>query len=240
LSELTGRRAVELAKTADQKTFSPRAILTPKALTNALTVLHAIGGSTNALIHITAVAARLGIKIDLDMVDQLGRNVPVLVDLKPSGAHYMEHLYEDGGLMAVLRELKPHLYLDCLTVSGKTLGEEIEDAKVSKARKVIRISSDPIYPVGGLAILRGNLAPRGAVIKHSAASPDLLKHRGRAVVFSSLEDLALRIDSAERLAIPESGYRRLYQTTVTQADIGCDFDFMVPSMTGTAPVLKGR
>ncbi|NBP46841.1 MAG: hypothetical protein EBU64_02110, partial [Burkholderiaceae bacterium] len=101
-----------------------------------------------------------------------------LVDLKPSGAHYMEHLYEDGGLMAVLRELKPHLYLDCLTVSGKTLGEEIEDAKVSKARKVIRISSDPIYPVGGLAILRGNLAPRGAVIKHSAASPDLLKHRG--------------------------------------------------------------
>jgi dihydroxy-acid dehydratase len=351
LSELTGRRAVELAKTADQKTFSPRAILTPKALTNTLTVLHAIGGSTNALIHITAVAARLGIKIDLDMVDQLGRNVPVLVDLKPSGAHYMEHLYEDGGLMAVLRELKPHLYLDCLTVSGKTLGEEIEDAKVSKARKVIRISSDPIYPVGGLAILRGNLAPRGAVIKHSAASPDLLKHRGRAVVFSSLEDLALRIDSpgldvnaddilvlqnagpkgapgmpeagylpipkklaqagvkdmvrisdarmsgtafgtivlhitpesaengplavvrngdmivldvsqrllqlevddaeirkridalaspAERLAIPESGYRRLYQTTVTQADIGCDFDFMVPSMTGTAPVLKGR
>jgi dihydroxy-acid dehydratase len=350
LSELTGRRAVELAKTADQKIFSPRAILTPKALTNALTVLHAIGGSTNALIHITAVAARLGIKINLDQVDQLGRNVPVLVDLKPSGAHYMEHLYEDGGLMAVLKELKPHLYLDCLTISGRTLGEEIELAKVTKVRKVIRISSNPIFPVGGLAVLHGNLAPRGAVIKHSAASPDLLKHRGRAVVFSSLEDLALRIDSpdldvnaddilvlqnagpkgapgmpeagylpipkklaqvgvkdmvrisdarmsgtafgtivlhitpesaengplaivrngdmivldvsqrllrlelddeeiqkriaalappAERLAIPESGYRRLYQTTVTQADIGCDFDFMVPSITGTAPILKG-
>ena len=351
LSELTGRRAVKLATIANEGNFSPRKLLSPQAITSALTVLHAIGGSTNALIHFTAVAARLGIKIDLDLFDRLGRNVPVLVDLKPSGSHYMEHLYEDGGLMGVLRELKSYLYLDCLTVSGKTLGEEIDEAKVTKARKVIRIASEPIYPVGGLAIVRGNLAPRGAVIKHSAASPHLLKHRGRAVVFQSLEDLAKRVDSpdldvtaddilvlqnagpkgapgmpeagylpipkklaqagvkdmvrisdarmsgtafgtivlhitpesaengplaivrngdmivldvekrllklelddaeiqrrieallpiAQRLKIPESGYRRLYQTTVTQADIGCDFDFMVPHMHGVAPILKGN
>jgi dihydroxy-acid dehydratase len=351
LSELTGRRAVELGKTASEDRFSPRTILSPEALTNALVVLHAIGGSTNALIHFTAIAARLGIKLDLEHFDRLGRNIPVLVDLKPSGSHYMEHLYEDGGLMGVLRELKPHLYLDCLTVSGRTLGEEIDAAKVTKARKVIRIASEPIYPVGGLAVLKGNLAPRGAVIKHSAASPNLLKHRGRAVVFKSLEDLALRVDSpdldvtaedilvlqnagpkgapgmpeagylpipkklaqagvkdmvrisdarmsgtafgtivlhvtpesaengplaivqdgdmitldvekrllqlelddaeiarriaaletpAKRLNIPKTGYRHLYQTTVTQADIGCDFDFMVPSAHGMVPLLKGN
>ena len=351
LSELTGRRAVELGKTAGEGRFSPRNILSPEAMTNALVVLHAIGGSTNALIHFTAIAARLGIKLDLERFDRLGRNIPVLVDLKPSGSHYMEHLYEDGGLMGVLRELKPHLYLDCLTVSGRTLGEEIDAAKVTKARKVIRIASEPIYPVGGLAVLKGNLAPRGAVIKHSAASPNLLKHRGRAVVFKSLEDLALRVDSpdldvtaedilvlqnagpkgapgmpeagylpipkklaqagvkdmvrisdarmsgtafgtivlhvtpesaengplaivqdgdmitldvekrllqlelddveiarriaaletpAKRLNIPKTGYRHLYQTTVTQADVGCDFDFMVPSAHGVVPLLKGN
>lgn len=351
LSELTGRRAVELAKTASEGIFSPRTILSQKALTNALTVLQAIGGSTNALIHFTAIAARLGIKVDLDRFDQLGRSVPVLVDLKPTGSHYMEHLFEDGGIMGVLQELRSHLYLDCMTVSGKTLGEEIDAAKMSKARKVIRIASEPIYPVGGLAVLQGNLAPRGAVIKHSAASPNLLKHRGRAVVFSSLEDLANRIDSpdldvnpddilvlqnagpkgapgmpeagylpipkklaqagvkdmvrisdarmsgtafgtivlhvtpesaengplaivrngdmimldvekrllqleiddaemqrrltelgssTQRLNIPESGYRHLYLTSVTQADIGCDFDFMVPAASATAPILKGK
>jgi dihydroxy-acid dehydratase len=198
LAEFTGRRAVELAQLPDPSTFSSQAILTPQALTNAFTVLHAIGGSTNALIHFTAIAARLGIQIDLAAIDRLGRQVPVLVDLKPSGSHYMEHLYEEGGLMAILQELKPHLYLDCMTISGRTLGEEITSSNnkksTTRAKKVIRIATEPIFPVGGLAVLKGNLAPRGAIIKHSAATPVLLQHRGRAVVFTSLEDLALRID----------------------------------------------
>ena len=114
-------------------------------MTNALIVLHAIGGSSNALIHFTAVAARRGIVIDLAAFDQLGRNIPVLVDLKPSGAHYMEHLYEDGGLMAVLKQLRPMLYLDCITVSGRTLGEEIDAAEVPATRKVIRLATSPIF-----------------------------------------------------------------------------------------------
>ena len=138
------------------------------------------------MIHFTAIAARLGIQIDLEAIDRLGRHVPVLVDLKPSGSHYMEHLYEDGGLMAILQQLKPHLYLDCMTISGRTLGEEIELANNKKSttrdKKVIRIATEPIFPVGGLAVLKGNLAPRGAVIKHAAATPALLQHRGRAVV----------------------------------------------------------
>ena len=192
-AEASGAQAVRLADSGPK----PDAILSAKAFTNALTVLHAIGGSTNALIHVTAVAARRGIRIDLDRFDALGRNVPVLVDLKPSGMHYMEHLHEAGGVSAVLRELLPLLHLDVPTVTGKTLGEVIEAAEVSPGQQVIRSPADPIFPSGGIAVLRGNLAPAGAVIKHASATPALLKHTGRAVVFDSLDALAARIDAAD-------------------------------------------
>jgi dihydroxy-acid dehydratase len=192
-AEASGARAVALAQSGPK----PDAILSAKAFTNALTVLHAIGGSTNALIHVTAIAARRGIRIDLDGFDALGRNVPVLVDLKPSGMHYMEHLHDAGGLVAVLRALQPLLHLDVPTVSGKTLGEVIAASEANPEQQVIRSREDPIFPTGGIAVLRGNLAPAGAVIKHSSATPRLLKHTGRAVVFDSLDALAARIDAPD-------------------------------------------
>ncbi|HEX4328117.1 MAG TPA: IlvD/Edd family dehydratase [Burkholderiales bacterium] len=192
-SEATGRVAVKLA----EKEVKPLSIMTPKAFSNALTVLHAIGGSTNALIHLTAVAARAGITVDLEAFDALGRKVPVLVDLKPSGQFYMEHLHEAGGLNAVLRELKPWLHLDALTVDGRTLGEVIDASEADPTQHVVKTVADPVYPTGGLAVLRGNLAPHGALIKHSSATQALLQHTGRAVVFESLEDLAERIDSPD-------------------------------------------
>jgi len=193
LAEASGRRAAALAGGGS----SARDILTANAFSNALVVLHAIGGSTNALIHLTAIAARRGVRIDLDRFDALGREVPVLVDLKPSGQHYMEHFHEAGGLNAVLRELKPLLHLDVPTVSGKTLGDAIEAAEIVSGQNVVRPLAEPIHPTGALAILRGNLAPGGAVIKHSAATPALLQHAGRAVVFDSLDDLAARIDAPD-------------------------------------------
>jgi dihydroxy-acid dehydratase len=342
LAEASGKQAAALAAEA----LRPDALLTAKGFSNALVVLHAIGGSTNALIHLTAIAARCGVRVDLDRFDALGRNVPVLVDLKPSGQHYMEHLHEAGGLNAVLRELEPLLHLDVPTVSGKTLGEVIAASEIVPGQQVVRTLANPIYGSGGLAVLRGNLAPGGAVIKHSSATPALLRHAGRAVVFDSFDDLAARIDAPEldvtaddvlvlrnagprgapgmpeagyipfpknlaqrgikdmvrisdarmsgtafgtivlhvtpeaaaggplacvrngdtiRLDVerrsielcvaPEevqrrsaalparlseeslSGYRRLYVEHVTQADLGCDFDFMFPAnTTGSAPI----
>ncbi|HVN34762.1 MAG TPA: IlvD/Edd family dehydratase [Casimicrobiaceae bacterium] len=192
-AEASGARAVAIAQSGP----NPEAILSAKAFTNALSVLHAIGGSTNALIHVTAVAARRGVRIDLDAFDKLGRSVPVLVDLKPSGAHYMEHLHDAGGVPAVLRELRPFLHLDVPTVGGTTLGEAIAASEVDPTQQVIRSPGNPIFPVGGIAVLRGNLAPSGAVIKHSSATPQLLKHTGRAVVFDSLDQLAERIDAPD-------------------------------------------
>jgi dihydroxy-acid dehydratase len=343
LAEASGNRAAALAT----EELHPDALLTAKAFSNALVVLHAIGGSTNALIHLTAIAARCGVRVDLDRFDALGRKVPVLVDLKPSGQHYMEHLHEAGGLNAVLRELKPLLHLDVPTVSGKALGDVIAAAEIVPGQQVVRTFADPIFGNGALAVLHGNLAPGSAVIKHSSATAALLKHAGRAVVFDSLDDLAARIDAAEldvraedvlvlrnagprgapgmpeagyipipkKLArqgvrdmvrisdarmsgtafgtivlhvtpeaaiggplalvqdgdtirldveqrsidvcvssaelsrrraalpgprpeeVPTSGYRRLYVEHVTQADWGCDFDFMLPAtMTGSAPI----
>ena len=170
------------------------AILTPKAFENALRVLLAIGGSTNGIVHLAAIAGRLGIAIDLDRFDRLGRETPVLVDLKPSGAHYMEDFHRAGGLAAVLRELKPLLHLDALTVTGRTLGEEIDAAGPGFAQQVVRPLGDPIYRQGGIAVLRGNLAPGGAIIKQSAASAALMESEGRAVVFDDLDDLAARLD----------------------------------------------
>jgi dihydroxy-acid dehydratase len=190
-AESSGAAAV--ASIARQLT--PTKILTPQAFENALRVLLAIGGSTNALIHLTALAGRLGIKIDLQRLDRFARETPVLVDLKPSGQHYMEDFHHAGGMPRLLRELKPLLHLDCLTISGDTLGEQIDRSPAPFAQSVIRPLSDPIYEQGGLAVLFGNLAPLGAIIKQSAASRALMQHEGRAVVFENLQDMAARIDA---------------------------------------------
>jgi dihydroxy-acid dehydratase len=190
VAEETGRQAVRIAKeglTIDK-------ILTEKSLENAMRVLLAIGGSTNGIIHLTAIAGRMGFDIDLDALDRMGRHTPVLLDLKPSGQHYMEDFHHAGGMATLLRELKPLLHLDALTVSGKTLGEEIEAAGPGFVQDVVRSASQPIYPQGGIAVLRGNLAPGGAIIKQSAADARLMEHEGRAVVFENIEDLVTRID----------------------------------------------
>lgn len=191
IAEHTGTRAVAMAM---QGGPTPAEILTPRAIENALRVLLAIGGSTNGLIHLTAIAGRLGIRINLDRLDALARETPVLVDLKPAGDHYMEDLHKAGGLATVLRELRPLLHLDALTVSGHTLGEVLDANEPGFAQGIVRPRENPIYPQGGLAVLRGNLAPGGAIIKPSAANPKLMEHQGRAVVFENLEDLAQRID----------------------------------------------
>jgi dihydroxy-acid dehydratase len=191
VAEKSGATAVELAK----KQLTPDKILTAHAFENALRVLLAIGGSTNGVIHTTAIAGRLGIHLDLARLDAMGRETPVLVDLKPSGKHYMEDLHRAGGLPTLLRELKPLLHLDALTVTGRTLGEEIDALGAPFAQDVVRPFSNPIYPQGGIAVLRGNLAPGGSIIKQSAADPKLMQHEGRAVVFENAEDLARRIDS---------------------------------------------
>jgi len=189
-AEETGARAVAIAA----ERLTPDRIMTPRAFENALTMLLAIGGSTNAIVHLAAIAGRLGIEIDLDAFDAMGRRTPVLVDLKPTGQHYMEDLYKAGGIAPILRELKPLLDLDCLTVTGRTLGENIEALPPAFPQDVVRTRAAPIFGEGGMAVLRGNLAPNGAILKQSAATASLLTHTGRAVVFSSLEDLAERID----------------------------------------------
>ena len=191
LAEQSGRLATEMAK---QQGPRPSEIMTETAFRNALTVLQAIGGSTNALVHLTAVARRLGITIELEQFDAIGRKVPVLVDLKPSGDHYMEHFHWAGGNARLMREIRSHLDESCRTVAGKSLKDVIDAAEIVPGQTVIRTRENPIKPTGGMAVLRGNLAPRGAVIKHAAATPALLTHTGRAVVFDSLEDLAARGD----------------------------------------------
>ncbi|MGT2510701.1 IlvD/Edd family dehydratase [Cupriavidus basilensis] len=190
VAERTGTTAVAMARAG----LTPDRILTGKAIENAIRVLLAIGGSTNGIVHLTAIAGRLGIDIDLTGLDRMSRETPVLVDLKPSGQHYMEDFHAAGGMPALLRELRPLLHLDTLTVSGRTLGEELDAAPAPFAQDVIRPFDAPIYPVGGLAVLRGNLAPGGAIIKQSAADPVLMEHEGRAVVFENAEDMAQRID----------------------------------------------
>ena len=166
--------------------------MTPDAFANALRVLLAIGGSTNGIIHIAAVAGRLGIDVDLDALDRMARETPVIVDLKPSGRYYMEDLQRAGGLVPVLRALRSLLHLDCLTVTGRSLDENLDAMAPAWEQDVVRSLDDPLYPEGGLAVLRGNLGL--AVLKQSAASAALLHHEGRAVVFESLVDLAQRID----------------------------------------------
>ncbi len=201
VAEATGKLAAEMAVKQGPK---PSEIMTRAAFRNALTVLQAIGGSTNALVHLTAVARRLGIQIELEEFDEIGRQVPVLVDLKPSGDHYMEHFHWAGGNSRLMKEIRGHLDEKCLTVSGKRLKQVIDAAEIVPNQTVIRTPKNPIKPTGGMAVLRGNLAPRGAVIKHSAATPALLTHTGRAVVF----DLAGGPRGARRRSQPRREGRR--------------------------------
>ena len=340
IAETSGRLAVSLAAEG----LTPARIMTQKAFENALTVLLATGGSTNGIVHLAAIAGRAGLKLDLDAFDAMGRSVPVLVDLKPSGMNYMEDLHRAGGLPTILRELKDHLHLDCITVTGRTLGENIDAMPGGWSQSIVSPVSRPFDPEGGMAVLRGNLAPGGAIVKQSAASPALMTHRGRAVVFSSVADMGARVDdpdldvseddilvlqnagpkgapgmpeagympipkkiaakgvkdmvrisdarmsgtasgtivlhvtpesadggplalvrtgdmialdvpnrsltlevSDEELAArreafvapvhpgADRGYKRLFLQTVTQADEGCDFDFLIPEKTGTVP-----
>jgi dihydroxy-acid dehydratase len=196
LAEASGAAAVRLAASNTRASD----ILTPAAFRNAFTVLQAIGGSTNALIHFTAVAGRLGIPVGLEEFDTIGREVPVLVNLKPSGEHYMEHLHHAGGIPALLRELAPLLDTSCRTVGGATLAEVIAGAEEVPGQEVIRPRTRPLMTGGGLAVLHGNLAPGGALIKAAAASERLLCHEGRAVVFETVGEMVEHIDD-ESLAI---------------------------------------
>ncbi|HVE48695.1 MAG TPA: IlvD/Edd family dehydratase [Casimicrobiaceae bacterium] len=193
IAERTGAAAVKIA----QQPTSLDSVLTESAFENALRVLLAIGGSTNAIVHVAAIAGRAGFDFDLDAFDRMGRETPVLVDLKPSGQHYMEDFHAAGGMFTLLRELAPLLHLDAITISGETLGEALERAPARFAQDVVRPRDNPIFARAGIAVLRGNLAPGGAIVKQSAADPRLLEHEGRAVVFESLEDLAARIDAPD-------------------------------------------
>ncbi|MCK9908561.1 dihydroxy-acid dehydratase [Microbacteriaceae bacterium K1510] len=190
-AEATGATAVRMID-AD---LTPDRIVTQKSIENALRVLLAIGGSTNAVIHLAAIAGRAGLSISLDRLNELSDTTPVLVNLKPVGNGYMEDFFAGGGVGALLRELKDLLHLDCMTVTGETLGERLGyDSDAWIDRTIIAERDKPLEPQGGLIALFGNLAPGGAILKRSAADEKLFEHEGRAVVFTSLEDLAARID----------------------------------------------
>jgi dihydroxy-acid dehydratase len=189
-AEASGKRAAELARNA----LRPSQVITGKSVENAIRVLLAIGGSTNAIVHLTAIAGRAGVTIDLKKLNELSDSTPVLVDLKPTGQHYMSDLYAAGGLGAVLRELRPLLHLECMTVAGLTLKEVLDQHPAWVDRAVVKPFSEPLSKQGGLVALFGSLAPNGAILKRSAADPSLFEREGRAVVFSSLDDLAARID----------------------------------------------
>ena len=198
--EATGKQAMALVESG----LTPSQIITEASIENALRVLLAIGGSTNGIIHLTAIAGRLGIPLDLQVFDDLSESTPVLVDLKPSGDHYMEDFHRAGGMPIVLQELKPLLNLDAQTVTGSTLREQLAEDYVWPAwQNVIRPASDPLQAKGAMVVLRGNLAPNGAILKRSAASPDLINKIGRAVVFTSLPDLAARVDDPDLDVTPD-------------------------------------
>jgi dihydroxy-acid dehydratase len=189
LAEAAGRQIVRLV----EQDLHPSKVLTIAAFENAIRTLHAIGGSTNAIIHLTAIAGRVGIALPLKLFDELSRTTPFILDLKPSGKFLMEDFFYAGGLSALLRELSPLLHLDAMTVTGYALGDNVAKAP-NYNRELIRSLDSSLNPEGGLAVLYGSLAPGGAVIKPTAASPELLTHRGRAVVFEDHEDMEHRID----------------------------------------------
>lgn len=194
-----GRRIVEMV----WEDHKPSAILRRESFENAITVDMAIGGSTNAMIHLIAMAGRAGIEIELPLFDRISRRVPVLADIRPSGRFLMEDFYYAGGLPALMHEIRDLLHLDCPTVNGKTLGENIDGARTHN-REVIRARDKPLFPHGGTTVLYGSLAPDGAVIKSSAADPRLTKHTGPAVVFQDYNDMDARIHRADLNVTPDS------------------------------------
>ena len=189
MANRSGRRIVEMV----WEDLKPREVLRDASFNNAIATVFALGGSTNAVIHMLALAGRAGIKIALDRFDQFSKKTPILANLRPSGKYLMEDFYYAGGLPALLRVLAPQLDLSCLTITGKTLGDNIASAEIYNP-DVIRSLANPVLTSGGLAILSGNLAPNGAVIKASAAETRLLKHAGRAIVFDSYNEMNARID----------------------------------------------
>ncbi|MGJ3258907.1 MAG: IlvD/Edd family dehydratase [Rhodospirillales bacterium] len=198
-AEDTGARAVKMAA---EETV-PSQLITQKHIDNALTVLQAIGGSTNGIVHVAAIAGRLGLDASLDRLDEIGRKTPVLVDLKPAGSNYMEDLYKAGGLAPILRQIEDLLHLDAMTVSGKTLGENLDAAEPPFEQHIVKTRQAPLAENEGMIALSGSLAPNGAVLKKAAASAGLLKFEGRAVVFEDLEDLSDRIDSDDLDVTPD-------------------------------------
>ena len=189
MANRSGRRIVEMV----WEDLKPRDVLSEVSFNNAIVAVFALGGSTNAVIHLVALAGRAGIRITLDRFDQLSKTTPLLANLRPSGNYLMEDFYYAGGLPALLNAIGPQLDLSCRTITGKTLGENVSGAEIYNT-DVIRTLDNPVLESGGLAILHGNLAPTGAVIKASAAEPRLLKHAGRAIVFDSFDEMNARID----------------------------------------------
>ena len=198
-AEAAGRRSVEMV----EEQLRPSLIMTLEAFHNAIRVLNAIGGSTNAVIHLVAIAGRLGIRLPLSLFDEIAQSTPMIVNLKPSGRFLMEHFHQAGSFPAVMREIADLLHLDCLTVSGKTQRQHMQAARCHD-RNVIKPLDQPILPSGALVVLKGNLAPSGAILKASAASERLLNHTGPAIVFENYQDMLARIDSPDLDVSPES------------------------------------
>ncbi|MBV8704719.1 MAG: dihydroxy-acid dehydratase, partial [Acetobacteraceae bacterium] len=200
LATETGRRIVQMV----WDDWSPAAMLTQSSIDNAVKATMAFGGSTNAIPHLIAMARRAGLTLDLDRFDAISRQVPLIANLRPNNGEYlMEDFFYAGGSRAFLARLAPFLALDARTVTGRTLGEDVAGAEVYN-NDVIRTLNDPIQPEGGLAVLRGSLAPRGAVIKHSAADPRLLQHTGPAIVFENYDHMNARLDDPALDVTPES------------------------------------
>ena len=198
LAEASGRQIMA----AVEQDLRPSKIMTQEAFENAIRTLHALGGSTNAIIHLTAIAGRLGIELPLTLFDELSRTTPFILNLKPSGEFLMEDFFYAGGLPALLSELRPLLHMDAMTVTGRTLGENVSGT-INHNPDLIRSLDEPLNSEGGLAVVYGSLAPSGAVIKPTAASSDLLTHRGRALVFDDHDDMEHRIDVPDLDVNPE-------------------------------------
>lgn len=198
--EMTGRRAVELVAEG----LTPERVLTPEAFENAIAALMALGGSTNAVVHLLALAGRVGVDLDLKEFDRIARQTPVLANLRPSGEHLFADFFRVGGMPALLREMRSLLREDATLISGRTMGESLDDVKAEADGEVIAKLDSPRHSQGGIAVLGGNLAPRGALIKTAAASSELLRHRGTALVFEDIEDLSERIDDPDLDATPDS------------------------------------
>jgi dihydroxy-acid dehydratase len=198
-AEATGRRAVELAVEG----LTPRQILTAEAFDNAITVLAAVGGGTNAVVHLLALAGRVGVPLTLDRFGEVASQTPLLVNVRPSGEHLVEQLHRAGGVPAVLKELAPLLHSEALTVTGRQLADGFATAEALD-RDIVATLDAPLGPPGAISVVRGSLAPSGALVKRSAASPHLLRHRGPALVFEDVYDVAARIDDPALDVTPDT------------------------------------